>query len=113
MPGPLPLSLCVITRNAGAQLAGCLASAPFASEIIVIDSGSSDDTVEIARRFGACIFTRDWSGFGAQKNYAVAQAAHDWVLCLDADEALTPQLATSITELFASWGTGVSPAAAA
>src|SRR4051794_1436863 len=47
MPGPLPLSLCVITRNAGTQLAGCLASAPFAGEIIVIDSGSSDDTVEI------------------------------------------------------------------
>src|SRR3954451_19904284 len=96
MSGPLPLSLCVITRDAAAQLAGCLASAPFAGEIVVVDSGSSDDTVEIARRCGARVVMQPWLGFGAQKNFAVAQAVHDWVLCLDADELVTPELASSI-----------------
>ena len=86
MSGPLPLSLCVITRDAAAQLADCLASVPFAGEIVVVDSGSRDDTVEIARRSGARVIEHDWPGFGAQKNFAVGQARHDWVLCLDADE---------------------------
>src|SRR4051812_47491944 len=93
MSGPLPLSLCVITRDAAAQLAGCLASSPFAGEIVVVDSGSTDDTVEIARRYGARIVVHEWAGFGAQKIFAVAQAANDWVLCLDADECLSPELA--------------------
>jgi len=96
MSGPLPLSLCVITRDAAAELAECLASVPFAAEIVVVDSGSRDDTVEIARRFGARVFEHEWQGFGAQKHFAVAAAAHEWVLCLDADERLTPELATAI-----------------
>jgi glycosyltransferase involved in cell wall biosynthesis len=93
---PLPVSLCVITRDAAAQLADCLASASFAGEIVVVDSGSRDDTVEIARRSGARVLERAWEGFGAQKNFAVANAAHDWVLCLDADERVTPELRASI-----------------
>ncbi|MEP7181009.1 MAG: glycosyltransferase family 2 protein [Betaproteobacteria bacterium] len=96
MSGPLPLSLCVITRDASAQLAECLASAPFAGEVVVVDSGSRDDTVEIARRCGARVVVRDWQGFGAQKNFAVGAAANDWVLCLDADERVSPQLAAAI-----------------
>ena len=96
MSGKLPLSLCVITRDAAGQLADCLASAPFAGEIVVVDSGSSDDTVEIARRFGAHVVVQPWLGFGPQKNFAVAQAAHDWVLCLDADERVTPELSAAI-----------------
>jgi glycosyltransferase involved in cell wall biosynthesis len=96
MSGPLPLSLCVITRDAAAQLAECLASVPFAAEIVVVDSGSRDDTVEIARRFGARVIEREWPGFGAQKHFAATAAAHDWVLCLDADERLTPELAAAI-----------------
>jgi glycosyltransferase involved in cell wall biosynthesis len=86
----------VITRDAAGQLAGCLASAPFASEIVVVDSGSDDDTVEIARRCGARVFVQPWLGFGPQKNFAVARAAHDWVLCLDADERVTPELREAI-----------------
>ncbi|MEO8303650.1 MAG: glycosyltransferase family 2 protein [Betaproteobacteria bacterium] len=92
----LPLSLCVITRDAAGQLADCLASASFAGEIVVVDSGSSDDTVEIARRYGARVIAHPWQGFGPQKNFAVTQAAHDWVLCLDADERVTPELAAAI-----------------
>jgi len=93
---PLALSLVVITRDAGAQLADCLASAAFAAEAIVVDSGSRDDTVEIALRCGARVIAQPWLGFGPQKNFAVAQAAHDWVLCLDADEQLSPELARAI-----------------
>jgi glycosyltransferase involved in cell wall biosynthesis len=96
MSGQLPLSLCVITRDAGGQLEDCLASASFAGEIVVVDSGSTDDTVEIARRCGARVIVQPWLGFGPQKNFAVAQAIHDWVLCLDADERVTPELAAAI-----------------
>ena len=102
MSGPLPLSLCVITRDAAAQLDDCLASVPFAGEIVVVDSGSRDDTVEIARRRGARVIDHAWPGFGAQKNFAVAQARHDWVLCLDADERLTPELAGAIRAALAT-----------
>jgi glycosyltransferase involved in cell wall biosynthesis len=96
MSGPLPLSLCVITRDAAAEIEDCLASAPFAGEVVIVDSGSRDDTVEIARRRGARVIEREWPGFGAQKQIAVLAATHDWVLCLDADERITPELARSI-----------------
>jgi glycosyltransferase involved in cell wall biosynthesis len=111
MSGPLPLSLCVITRDAAAQLAGCLASVPLASEIIVVDSGSTDHTVEIARGCGARVVVREWAGFGAQKNFAVAQATNDWVLCLDADERLTPPLAAAIGTAITTPASATSPAA--
>jgi glycosyltransferase involved in cell wall biosynthesis len=96
-----PLSLCVITRDAADCLEACLSSVPFAAERIVVDSGSADDTVEIARRMGARVIEHAWLGFGAQKNHAIAQAAHEWVLCLDADERLSPELAAEIAKLFA------------
>jgi glycosyltransferase involved in cell wall biosynthesis len=102
MSGPLPLSLCVITRDAGKEIAGCLASVPFAGDVVVVDSGSRDDTLEVARGRGARVLAHAWEGYGAQKNFAVAQAAHDWVLCLDADERVSPELAAAIGELFAA-----------
>lgn len=86
----------MITRDAGAQLAACLDSVRFAAEIVVVDSGSQDNTVEIARARGARVIEQRWLGFGPQRRYAVAQASHDWVLCLDADEQLSPELATAI-----------------
>src|SRR4029453_15790438 len=96
MPDSLPLSLVVITRDAAGELAECLASAPFAAEALVVDSESGDDTVDVARRCGARVIERGWPGFGKQKQFAVGAAAHDWVLCLDADERVSPPLAAGI-----------------
>ncbi len=109
MTGRLPLSLVVITRDAAAELAECLDSAPFVAEIVVVDAGSRDDTVEVARSRGARVLVEPWRGFGPQKRYAVGAATHDWVLCLDADERATPELARSIGAAFAAG----APAAAA
>ncbi len=109
MSEPLPLSLVIITRDAAHELADCLASAPFAAETIVVDSGSRDDTAALAARSGARVIERAFEGFGAQKNFAVGEATNDWVLCLDADERVTPDLAAAIRALFAS---GTPPAAA-
>ena len=102
MAETLPLSLVIIACDAARELPGCLASAPFAAETVVVDSGSRDDTVESARRLGARVVAHPWQGFGPQKAFAVAQAAHDWVLCLDADERVTPELAAAIRNAFAA-----------
>jgi glycosyltransferase involved in cell wall biosynthesis len=99
---PLTLSLVVITRDAGKELAECLDSAGFAAETIVIDSGSVDNTVEIARSRGARVVKKAWLGFGLQKNFGVTQATHDWVLSLDADERVTPALAAEIRAVLAA-----------
>lgn len=109
MADTLPLSLVVITRDAAAEIAECLASFPLAAEKLVVDSGSRDDTVEVARACGARVVAHEWMGFGRQKQFAVAAAAHDWVLCLDADERVTPALAAAIAALFAR-GEPSSPA---
>jgi len=101
MSEPLPLSLVVITRDAAAELAACLASAPFAAEALVVDSGSADDTVAVARAAGARVLCEPWRGFGPQKQFGVEAACHDWVLCLDADERVSPTLAAAIRTLFA------------
>jgi glycosyltransferase involved in cell wall biosynthesis len=98
----LPLTVAVIALNAGSQIGPCLASAGFADEILVVDSGSTDDTVEVARRHGARVETKEWLGFGRQKQHAVAIARNDWVLCLDADERVSEALARSIRAALAS-----------
>lgn len=71
-------------------------SVAFCDEIVVVDSGSNDETIEIARQFGARIVTAEWQGFGPQKQYAVEQATYNWVLCIDADERVTDMLCDSI-----------------
>jgi glycosyltransferase involved in cell wall biosynthesis len=91
-----PVSLVLITRNAASQLRACLDSARFAEEIVVVDSGSDDDTVQLATSMGARVIHQQWLGFGPQKQRAVDSARHDWVLCLDADERVTPELARAI-----------------
>jgi glycosyltransferase involved in cell wall biosynthesis len=91
------LSLIVITKNEEAAIARCLRSADFADEMVVADHDSTDRTVEIARSLGAeVIVTPDWPGFGPQKNRALAQAKGDWILSLDADEWIGPELAGEI-----------------
>jgi glycosyltransferase involved in cell wall biosynthesis len=82
--------------NEADRIGECLRSADFADEWIVVDSHSTDATREIAAAFGARVIERDWAGWVEQKNFAVEQASHDWVLCLDADERLSPELRRSI-----------------
>ena len=90
------LSAVLITRNAARVLEPCLDSIAFADEIVIVDSGSSDATLEIAARKGARVVSKEWLGFGRQKQFAVEQARNDWVLCVDADERVSPALARSI-----------------
>ena len=92
------LTVTVITRNEADNLAAALASVAFADEIIVVDSESTDNTVAIARRFTDRVEVRAWPGYLAQKNYAASRASHDWVLSIDADERVTPELSASIRQ---------------
>ncbi len=96
------LSAVLITRDAAGQLPACLASLAFCDEILVVDSGSTDGTVALARRAGARVVETHWRGFGPQKQFAVEQAAHDGVLCVDADERVSPELAANIVATLAA-----------
>lgn len=97
-----PLTVTVITRNESAHIEAALKSVAWADERIVVDSGSTDDTVALARPLAHRVVTRDWRGFADQKNYAASLASHDWILSLDADERVTPTLAAEIQALMAS-----------
>ncbi len=96
------VSVIVITRDEARNVGGALDSVRWADDIVVVDSGSTDDTVAIARRHTDRVVTHDWPGFGAQKNFAAGLAAHDWVFSLDADERVTPALAREIRALLAA-----------
>jgi glycosyltransferase involved in cell wall biosynthesis len=92
----LPVSAVIITLNEEKALPKCLESVSFAAEIVVVDSGSTDRTIEIAEQYGAIVIHQEWLGYGKQKQFAVDQASHDWVYCLDADEWVSDELANSI-----------------
>lgn len=97
------LSVMVITKNESHNIEACLHSVAFADEIVVLDSGSTDDTVQKARSLGARVSVNaDWEGFGIQKNRALALAASEWVLSLDADERLSDKLRTEICAVLAA-----------
>ncbi len=96
------LSVSIITRNEEANLARTLGSVAWADEIVVVDSGSNDRTEEIARNFRSHFFEEEWKGFAAQKNSALEKCTCDWVLSLDADEALSDELAKELWELLAA-----------
>ncbi|MDR3799700.1 MAG: glycosyltransferase family 2 protein, partial [Terracidiphilus sp.] len=98
---PKTLSVALITRNEAANLPRTLASARWANEIVVVDSGSTDATLDLAREAGARVFEEPWKGFAAQKNSAIAHATGDWILSLDADEEVSPELAQEIQALLA------------
>ena len=99
-------SVVLITHNEEANLAATLQSIALLTrdgrgEIIVVDSGSTDRTLEIAQSFGARVFSEKWKGFAAQKNSAIEKAGGEWILSLDADEELSPQLAEGIRQVLA------------
>ncbi len=97
------LSVIIIAKNESKSLEDCLRSVAWAAERIVLDGGSSDDTVAIAQRLGARVeMAADWPGFGPQKNRVLSYASAPWVLSLDADERVTPDLAAEIQRLIVS-----------
>ncbi|KFN44060.1 glycosyltransferase family 2 protein [Arenimonas oryziterrae] len=99
---PLPLSGVVITKNEADRIGRCVSSLTgICAEVLVLDSGSTDDTVALARAAGARVEHQDWLGFSAQKNAAIALASQRWVLLLDADEWLAEGAETKLRALFA------------
>jgi len=93
------VSVTIITLNEADHIAGAIDSASWADEVIVVDSGSTDGTIDIARAKGAAVSTRAWTGYVDQKNHAAALASNDWVFSLDADERITPALASEVRAL--------------
>jgi glycosyltransferase involved in cell wall biosynthesis len=93
------LTVTVITRNEAANIEGALESLKWADEIVVVDSRSADETVEIARRHATRVETRVWQGYSAQRNFAAEIAANDWILAIDADERVPPALAAEIQQI--------------
>lgn len=99
MNPPARLSACVITFQEEDRIQDCLASLAFCDELLVVDSGSSDRTRELAAAAGARVLEHPWPGFVLQKQFAVDQASHDWVLIVDADERVSPQLRAELEAL--------------
>jgi glycosyltransferase involved in cell wall biosynthesis len=94
------LSVIILTHNSEGHVLRALKSASFSEDVVIIDDNSSDNTQEIAKQAGARVFTRPLQGdFSAQRNFGLAQARHDWVLFLDSDEVITPELQQEITDL--------------
>ena len=92
----------IIARDEADRIAEAIASVAFADEVLVLDSGSSDDTAAVARSMGARVEETDWPGHVAQKNQAVERACHDWILSIDADERVSGELAASIRAVLAA-----------
>lgn len=99
MNSPPKLTATIVAMNEADRIGPCLASLAFCDEIIVVDSHSTDDTRELAAAAGATVIERDWPGFGPQKDHAAEAASHDWILQLDADERVTPELRAEIEAL--------------
>jgi glycosyltransferase involved in cell wall biosynthesis len=104
---PAGLSACIITLNEADRIERCLTGLSFCDEIVVVDSHSSDGTRELAARLGARVIERDWPGYRSQKQYATDIARNEWVLCVDADEWVTPALRAEILALKAQGFPGV------
>ena len=95
----IPLSVAIITKNEGENLGDCLKSVEFAAQVVVVDSGSTDETVQIASQFGCDVFIEPWRGFGPQKQYAIDKCRYSWVLVLDADERIPAETASTIKKI--------------
>lgn len=96
----MKLSVVIITKNEAENIGAALDSVRWVDDLVVVDSGSTDDTIPIAKRYTDRVVTHAWEGYGAQKNFATTLAAHDWVLSLDADECVSSSLASEIRALF-------------
>jgi len=95
------VSVTIITLNEAEHIAAAIDSARWADEVLVVDCGSTDGTVDLARGTGAVVLCREWSGYVDQKNFAAERASHDWIFSLDADERITPALAAEVRALLA------------
>ena len=98
----MTISVAIITHNEAANLPRTLSSVQWATQIVVVDAHSTDETAALATAAGATVFLRAWTGFAAQKNFAIAQCTGDWVLSLDADEEVSIELAEEIQAVIAS-----------
>lgn len=92
----MKLSAIIITKNEEEAISRCIKSVSFADEVVVVDAESTDKTVALARALGARVFIKKWEGYGAQKNFGAKEAHGDWLLFIDADEEVTPNLAQEI-----------------
>jgi glycosyltransferase involved in cell wall biosynthesis len=106
----LPVTVTIITLNEEKNLPRAIKSTGWADEILVVDSGSTDNTVETAKALGARVIHNPWPGYGKQKNFAQSQAGNDWVLNIDADEEISEPLARQISEALSAVASGKSPA---
>ncbi len=93
------ISATIITKNEEANIRAAIESVSWAAEVLVLDSGSTDKTRDVARAAGAQVVVQPWKGYGAQKNCAAERAAHDWIFSLDADERVSPELAEGISRV--------------
>jgi glycosyltransferase involved in cell wall biosynthesis len=107
-PSPLRLSIGILTKNESALIRRCIESASFADEIILLDSGSTDNTLDIARSLGVNIFvSEDWQGFAVQRNRLLERVTGDYIFFLDADEIITPELREEIETIVHSRAIGI------
>lgn len=91
-----PISVTIVAHNEAERIGACIDSVSWADEIIVVDAGSTDGTQEICRKRGALLIRHPWEGYAAQKNFAISKTSHSWILSLDADECVSPELAEEI-----------------
>lgn len=96
----IPITVTIITKNAATTLERCLNSVAWVDEIIIVDSGSTDTTLEIAKRLAQRVEYHTWTGYGPQKRYAASLAKNDWILSIDADEWLSAELILTLQNLF-------------
>ena len=104
MQETLSISIAIISKDEEKNIKDCLVSVSFAKQIVVIDSGSRDNTITIAKDFGCEVYSEGWYGFGAQKQMAINRCHEQWILLLDADERVSPEMAEQIERMVNSGG---------